>query len=120
MAHHHAGHSHAGHSHAGHVARPCAGTTDKTRVLIAAVLTGGFMVAEAIGGLLTGSLALLADAGHMLTNSVALWLAWYAFQLAERPATSRLTYGFVRVKTLVAYTNGVMIFAVAPGLSTKP
>ena len=111
MAHHHAGHSHAGHSHAGH--SHGAGTTDKTRVLIAAVLTGGFMVAEAIGGLLTGSLALLADAGHMLTNSVALWLAWYAFKLAERPATSRHTYGLSRVKTLVAYTNGVMIFLVA-------
>ena len=49
----------------------------------------------------------------MLTNSVALWLAWYAFKLAERPATSRHTYGLSRVKTLVAYTNGVMIFLVA-------
>ena len=60
------------------------GSTDKKRVLIAAVLTGGFMVAEAVGGLLTGSLALLADAGHMLTDSVALMLAWYAFHLAGR------------------------------------
>ncbi len=42
------------------------------------------MVAEAIGGFVTGSLALLADAGHMLTDSIALWLAWYAFHLAER------------------------------------
>ncbi|GLS31350.1 cobalt-zinc-cadmium efflux system protein [Mesorhizobium albiziae] len=102
----HAGHSHAGHDHG-------SGTTDKTRVLIAACLTGGFMIAEAAGGLLTGSLALLADAGHMLTDSIALWLAWYAFKLAERPATQRLTYGFGRVKTLVAYTNGITIFAVA-------
>ncbi|MET0574766.1 MAG: cation diffusion facilitator family transporter [Mesorhizobium sp.] len=102
----HAGHSHAGHDHG-------SGTTDKTRVLIAACLTGGFMVAEVAGGLITGSLALLADAGHMLTDSIALWLAWYAFRLAERPATQRLTYGFGRVKTLVAYTNGITIFAVA-------
>ncbi len=102
----HAGHSHAGHDHG-------SGTTDKTRVLITACLTGGFMVAEVAGGLITGSLALLADAGHMLTDSIALWLAWYAFRLAERPATQRLTYGFGRVKTLVAYTNGITIFAVA-------
>jgi len=102
----HAGHSHgAGHSHAE--------GADKTRVLIAGCLTGGFMVAEAIGGFLTGSLALLADAGHMLTDTIALWLAWYAFHLAERPATKRHTYGLGRVKTLVAYTNGVTIFAVA-------
>jgi cobalt-zinc-cadmium efflux system protein len=86
---------------------------DKKRVLIAALLTGGFMVAEAVGGFLTGSLALLADAGHMLTDSIALWLAWYAFHLAERPATKNHTYGLGRVKTLVAYTNGVTIFAVA-------
>lgn len=88
------------------------GGTDKKRVLIAAVLTGGFMVAEAAGGLLTGSLALLADAGHMLTDSISLGLAWYAFHIAGRAATSRLTYGFDRVKTLVAYTNGIAIFAI--------
>jgi cobalt-zinc-cadmium efflux system protein len=104
--HGHGGHDHGGHDH-GH------GTTDKTRVLIAACLTGGFMIAEAIGGLVTGSLALVADAGHMLTDSIALWLAWYAFHLADRPATRRLTYGFGRVKTLVAYTNGITIFVIA-------
>ena len=98
-------HDHSGHGHSH-------GSGDKGRVLIAALLTGGFMVAEAIGGLVTGSLALLADAGHMLTDSVSLVLAWYAFSLAGRAATSRLTYGFDRVKTLVAYTHGLTIFAI--------
>ena len=70
------------------------------------------MFAEAAGGLITGSLALLADAGHMLTDSISLGLAWYAFHLADRPATARLTYGFDRVKTLVAFTNGIAIFAI--------
>lgn len=105
MGHGHAHDHHHGHSHAH-------GASDKTRVLIAACLTGGFMVAEAIGGLVTGSLALLADAGHMLSDSVSLVLAWYAFHLAGRAATSRLTYGFDRVKTLVAYTNGLTIFVI--------
>ncbi|MEX0404131.1 cation diffusion facilitator family transporter [Aquibium sp. LZ166] len=112
MAH---GHDHHGHNHHGHDhshAHGAAGT-NKTRMLIAAVLTGGFMVAEAVGGILTGSLALLADAGHMLTDSVSLAFAWYAFHLAERSATSRLTYGYDRLKTLVAYTNGLTIFAIA-------
>ena len=49
----------------------------------------------------------------MLTDSIALWLAWWAFRLAERPATGRHTYGLGRVKTLVAYTNGVGIFVIA-------
>ncbi|MER8852057.1 cation diffusion facilitator family transporter [Mesorhizobium australicum] len=103
-------HDHSGHDHGGcHVH----GSTDKKRVLIAACLTAGFMVAEALGGLFTGSLALLADAGHMLADAIALGLAWYAFHLAGRPATGQLTYGFGRVKTLVAYTNGIAIFVIA-------
>lgn len=112
MSHPHEGH---GHSHAhghGHGHDHSHGATDKTRVLFAACLTGGFMIAEALGGIITGSLALLADAGHMLSDSVSLVLAWYAFHLSGRAATARLTYGFDRVKTLVAYTNGLTIFII--------
>jgi cobalt-zinc-cadmium efflux system protein len=107
------GRDHAGHSHGAHGHDHAHGATDKTRVLIAAALTGGFMVVEAVGGFLTGSLALVADAGHMLADSISLALAWYAFHLAGRAATARLTYGFDRVKTLVAYSNGLAIFAIA-------
>lgn len=110
------GHDHAGHSHAGHdhgALGHSHGGADKNRTLIAACLTGVFMVAEAAGGVLTGSLALLADAGHMLIDTVSLVLAWYAFRLAERSATSQLTFGFDRVKTLVAYTNGLTVFVMA-------
>lgn len=108
-AHGHAAHNHAGHNHV----HDHGGATDKRRVMIAACLTGGFMIAEALGGIFTNSLALLADAGHMLTDTLALSLAWYAFHLAERPATARMSYGFGRVKTLVAYTNGIAIFVIA-------
>jgi len=109
MAHAH-DHNSPEHDHgAGHVH----GATDKKRVMIAGCLTAGFRVAEALGGILPGSLGLLADAGHMLADAVALGLAWYAFHLADRPATRRLTYGFGRVKTLVAYTNGIAIFVIA-------
>jgi cobalt-zinc-cadmium efflux system protein len=109
-AHSHAHHDHAGHGHGGlHLHEG----GDKTRVLIACCLTFAFMIIEVAGGLVTGSLALIADAGHMLTDSVSLGLSWYAFHLAGRPATQRLTYGFDRVKTLVAYTNGLAIFVVA-------
>ena len=108
--HDHSAHSHTGHDHAGH--GHSHGSNDRGRVLIAALLTGGFMVAEAVGGILTGSLALLADAGHMLTDTVSLVLAWYAFKLAGRAPNARLTYGFDRVKTLVAYTNGITVFLI--------
>ncbi len=79
----------------------------------AALLTGGFMLAEVIGGILSGSLALLADAGHMATDFAALAMAWLAFRVARRPADSRRTYGFDRLSVLVAFVNGLTLFAVA-------
>jgi cobalt-zinc-cadmium efflux system protein len=97
-------HSHA-HGHA-HVA-------NERSVALAAALTGVFMIAEIVGGLLSGSLALLADAGHMLTDFAALSLAWLGFRLARRPADWRRTYGFDRFSVLVAFVNGIALFAIA-------
>ena len=78
-----------------------------------ALLTGGFMVAEVVGGLLAGSLALLADAGHMLTDFASLALAWVGFRLTRQPADWRRTYGFDRFAVLVAFVNGIALFAIA-------
>jgi cobalt-zinc-cadmium efflux system protein len=100
-ARHDHGHGHKGHSHHGHGAHTHG--ANETAVGIAALLTGGFMVAEFIGGLVSGSLALLADAGHMLTDTGALVMAWIAFRLQRRPATSARTYGFDRLSVLVAF-----------------
>ncbi len=86
---------------------------DERRVFWAALLTGGFMVAEAVGGLIAGSLALLADAAHMLTDATALALAWFAFRIGRRPADWRRTYGFDRFQILAAFTNGVVLFLLA-------
>jgi cobalt-zinc-cadmium efflux system protein len=105
-------HAAHGHSHDTHGRLQTTGG-NRTRVLIAAVLTCGFMIAEVVGGLLTGSLALLADAGHMLTDSVSLVLAYVAYRLSERPGTSQMTYGFDRLKILVAYTNGLTVLGIA-------
>ena len=56
-------HAHDHHDHSG---------GSRSRIGWAAVLTGSFMVAEAVGGLISGSLALLADAGHMLVDFAGL------------------------------------------------
>lgn len=103
--HHH--HDHHGHSHA-HVH-----TNNRTRVAIAAVLTGLFMLAEVAGGIISGSLALLADAGHMLTDFAALFMAWGAFTIARRPANWKHTFGYDRFSILIAFVNGLLLFAVA-------
>jgi cobalt-zinc-cadmium efflux system protein len=100
----HRGHGHAhAHTHG----------ANESSVGIAALLTGLFMLAEVAGGLASGSLALLADAGHMLTDFASLGLAWFGFRLARRPASWKRTYGFDRFSVLIAFVNGLTLFAVA-------
>jgi cobalt-zinc-cadmium efflux system protein len=89
------------------------------RVGIAALLTGAFMLAEIAGGLLSGSLALLADAAHMLTDFASLALAWYGFLLARRPADWRRTYGYDRFSILIAFANGLALFALAAWIAVE-
>jgi cobalt-zinc-cadmium efflux system protein len=109
----HGSHSH-GHDHAGHAGHAHgADANNERRVGLAACLTGVFMFAEVAGGIVSGSLALLADAGHMLTDFASLALAWFAFRLARRPADWKRTYGFDRFQVLVAFVNGLALFAIA-------
>jgi cobalt-zinc-cadmium efflux system protein len=102
-------HSEPGHSESGHSHIP----KNERKIAIAALLTGGFMVAEVFGGVISGSLALIADAGHMLTDFASLTLAWFAFKLARRPADWKRTYGFDRFSVLAAFVNGLSLFAIA-------
>lgn len=121
MAHDHAqahaghGHDHAhghGHSHSHDHAHDHGDGRNEARIGIAALLTGGFMGVELVGGLLAGSLALIADAGHMLSDFGSLALAWIGFRMARRPADSRRTFGFRRFPVLAAFVNGLTLFAI--------
>jgi cobalt-zinc-cadmium efflux system protein len=103
-------------SHEGHAHGPDAG---ESRLALAALLTGAFMVAEVAGGLLSGSLALIADAAHMLTDFASLTLAWYGFRLARRPADWRRSYGYDRFSVLAAFTNGIALFAIAAWIALE-
>ena len=120
--HHHHPHPHhhgpaapaaQGHRHAHGAGHDHSHGASEARVGIAALLTALFMFAELAGGLISGSLALLADAGHMLTDCASLGLAWYGFRLARRPADWRRTYGYDRFSVLIAFANGLALFAIA-------
>jgi cobalt-zinc-cadmium efflux system protein len=104
---------HGSHSHATGQAHSHRHDTNERRMGIAALMTGLFMGAEIVGGVISGSLALLADAGHMLTDFASLSLAWFGFRLTRRPADWMRTYGFDRFQVLIAFTNGVALFAIA-------
>lgn len=101
----------AGHSHGAGAGGSAAGR-HRIRLVWALALTATFMIAEIVGGILTGSLALLADAAHMATDAGGLALALIAIRFAERPATPRNTYGYVRTEVLSALTNAVVLLLV--------
>jgi len=77
------------------------------------ILTGFILVAEVTGGLISNSLALLSDAGHVFADIIALSLSWYGVRQAERPPSTRMTFGYHRVGVIVAIVNAVSIFAIA-------
>lgn len=107
MGHDHGPDGHrSSHDHQGHHHHAAVGADNERRVLLALLLTGTFMLVEAVGGVIAGSLALIADAGHMLTDTAALALAWVAFRVANRPADPRRSYGYHRVQVLAAFANG--------------
>lgn len=97
-----AGHSH-GQVRAGH----------EKKLLLALVLTTGFMFAEIIGAWVTGSLALLSDAAHMFTDSAALAISLMALQIAKRPADRSRTFGYARFEILASAFNAILLFCVA-------
>jgi cobalt-zinc-cadmium efflux system protein len=82
-------------------------------MLTAFLLTAGFMVAEAVGGLISNSLALIADAGHMASDAAALGLGLAAMWIASHPHTERRTFGFHRAEILAALANGALLTALS-------
>lgn len=87
-------------------------TTEISRLRWALAITAVYFFAELIGGLMTNSLALLSDAGHMLSDIVALGLSLFAFQIAQRPATAKQTYGYHRLEILAALVNGLALWLI--------
>lgn len=94
-------HDHAHHAH----------SASRRRMALALLLTAGYAVVEAGGGLWTGSLALLSDAGHMLTDAAALGLALFAQLVSRRPASARNSYGYARAEILGALVNSLFMLA---------
>ena len=75
-------------------ALPAAGNENALRYAL--MLTGGFMLAEVIGGVMLNSLALLSDAAHMFTDVAALAIALAAIRVGRRAVDDRRTLGSPR------------------------
>lgn len=88
-------------------------TLPESRLRWALVLTGGYLVAQVVGGVAFGSLALLSDAAHMFTDVMGLGIALVAIRLGKRAADARRTFGYRRFEVLAAALNAAVLFAVA-------
>ncbi len=117
-----ASHDHDSHGHShdhGHDHTPTVTASNERTVLLALVLTAGFMVAEVIGGLLSGSLALIADAGHMLTDAAALALAWAGFYFGKRSASATKTFGYLRLEVLAGFVNAITLLVLVAWIARE-
>jgi cobalt-zinc-cadmium efflux system protein len=69
--------------------------------------------AQLVGGVLAGSLALIADALHNFSDAGALLLALVARRIARRGPDEKRSYGYMKVETLAAFTNFLVLILVA-------
>ena len=99
---------HVGHDHS-HDYR----AASRRSLMLVLVLISCHMTIEVTGGILSGSLGLLAHATHMVTDAVAIGLALFAMWLAERPATTKRTFGFHRIEVLVVLLNAIALWLLA-------
>ena len=92
------------------------GRTQRRALIIVLSLTASFMIIEAVAGFYTGSLALISDSAHMFTDVFALSIALFALWLAQKPPTSKKTYGFYRIEIISAFFNSLILFGISIGI----
>jgi cobalt-zinc-cadmium efflux system protein len=89
----------------------------KNALRIAIALSLFAFVFQLLGAFFTGSLALLGDTAHVFTDMLSLTMSLIAVTLASRPATHARSFGLYRLEVLAAFLNGLLLIAVALGLS---
>ena len=113
------GHGQEGHHHHHHDHGVAPHGRIQRRLLLALVLTLGFVGFEAAAGFRAHSLALLTDAAHNLTDVAALALSFFAVHLAGRPAHANKTYGYHRMGILAALINASTLGFIAVGICVE-
>ncbi len=99
-----------GHGHSHGLEGHSTGTgKHRKKLVIVLCITATIFVVQLIGAFIANSLSLLADAGHMLTDALGVTIALIASLLAALPATSKRTFGLMRVEVLAAMANGIIL-----------
>ncbi|ORZ24121.1 cation efflux protein [Absidia repens] len=82
----------------------------KRKLWFATGLALVFFFTELVAGWMANSLALFSDAFHLLSDVVSFLVALVAIYLAEKPPTSRHTYGFHRAEVIAALVSVITIW----------
>jgi len=83
------------------------------RLWIVFVIAISLFVFELVGGILSNSLALIADSLHVMLDFSAIGISLFAFRIARRGHSPKLTFGFHRAEIVAAFVNGITLIAVA-------
>jgi len=70
-------------------------------------------VFQITGGILSNSLALIADSFHLLIDFSAIGITLFAFRIANKPHSPKLTFGFHRAEIIAAFINGITLIIMA-------
>eukprot|EP00808_Paulinella_micropora_P003506 g67138.t1 len=84
--------------------------TARRRLSQAALFCLLFMLAEVVGGYLANSLSIMTDAAHLLSDLASFLISIFALWVAQRPPTSKLSFGFHRAEILGALVSVVLIW----------
>ena len=68
-------------------------------------------VFELVGGILSNSLALIADSLHVMLDFIAIGISLFAFRIAKKKHSPKLTFGFHRAEIVAALVNGITLIA---------
>ena len=66
-------------------------------------------VFELVGGILSNSLALIADSLHVMLDFIAIGISLFAFRIAKKKHSPKLTFGFHRAEIIAALVNGITL-----------
>lgn len=110
-------HGHGGHHH-DHAAIPGDEADEKVvrAFRFAVFLNCGLVAAEVVFGMAANSVGLLSDAGHNFSDVLSIVLAWWAHEMAKKPASGRLTFGYRKLSVLAALGSALLLMLVTGGL----
>lgn len=90
-----------------------------TAYLVGILLNTAYAVTEIVLGFALKSMALVADGWHNISDVAGLIVAFLAFHLAKRKASSDFTYGYKKTTILAALANAVILLVTVGMLSVE-